>query len=269
MRRDSVVDRIARILFRVLQVAAIVFCLAPAVLIFGFSFFTDSLRNFPPHELSLDLYRQLWHAAVWRDAVIVSFKLGIPSALLVVCAVAPAALALERAKLKGKSIFEFAVLLPLLMPSSGYAVALYVIYLRLKWVGDFGPLLLAQAIVASPVAFLIMRSALQRMPHRLDFVAMSLGASRARAFWDVSLHLLRPAMLVAALFALVHVFDDALYVTFLGGPNTVTVSKAIFDSIEYSLDPVVAALSAVFMVFMAALITVATVLRGGPRRGSA
>jgi ABC-type spermidine/putrescine transport system permease subunit II len=66
---------------------------------------------------------------------------------------------------------------------------------------------------------------------------------------------------------LIHVFDDALYVTFLGGPSTVTVSKAIFDSIEYALDPAVAALSAIFMVFMATLITAATVLRGRPQRG--
>jgi ABC-type spermidine/putrescine transport system permease subunit II len=68
------------------------------------------------------------------------------------------------------------------------------------------------------------------------------------------------------LFTLMHVFDDALYVTFLGGADTVTVSKAIFDSLEYTLDPVVGALSATFMVFTTLLILSATYLRGTGRR---
>ncbi|HEY4349264.1 MAG TPA: ABC transporter permease subunit [Gaiellaceae bacterium] len=267
MHVERYLDRGSRALYHLLQVAAIVFCLAPAALIFGLSFFRDVFTNFPPHEITIGLYRELIHAHVWRHAVLVSFKLGVPTALLVVLAVAPVVVALDRSRIRGRAAIEFAMLLPLLMPVTGYAVALYIIYLKLHWVGDFGPLLLAEAVVASPVAFLVLRSALERIPRGLDFVAMSLGASRPRALWDVSIHLLRPAMFVAALFALVHVFDDVLYITFLGGPSTVTVSKAIFDSIEYSLDPVVAALSAVFMVFMAIVIVTATLMRGRARPG--
>lgn len=260
-----VADLVARSAFRLLQVAALVFCLVPAFLVFGLSFFKDLFENFPPHEFTFGLYSRLVTADTWRHAVWVSLKLGIPTSLLTVLVVTPTVVALERARVRAKSVFEFAVLLPLLMPSIGYVVALYVIYLKLGWTGHLAPLILAEAVVASPVAFLIMRAALQRIPHQLDYVAMSLGASRMRALWDVSLALLRPAMLVGALFALVHVFNDAVFVTFLGGPSTVTVSKAIFDALELAVDPAIAALSSVFIITMALVIAAATLLNGGVR----
>jgi putative spermidine/putrescine transport system permease protein len=264
---ERAADLFARSLFRFLQATVLVFLLLPVVLVFGFSFFEDVFENFPPHEFTFDLYRQLAETPEWREAIVFSLKLGIPTAILTVLMVAPAALALERAKVRGKAALEFTALLPLLMPATGYALALYVIYLQLGWVGSYFPLVLAQSIVATPIVFLILRAALQRIPHRLDFVAMSLGASRARALWDVSFTLLRPAMLVGSLFALINVFDDALYITFLGGPDTVTVSKAIFEAIEFKLEPVVGALSASFTVVTTLLVVTAVFLRGGPERG--
>ncbi len=264
MAGARVVDISARVAFRTLQVAALVFCLVPAFLIFGLSFFKDLFENFPPHQFTVSLYVHLVTAQTWRRAVWVSLKLGVPTAALTVLAVTPAVLALERAKIRGKSFFEFVALLPLLMPAVAYVVALYVIYLKLGWTGQLAPLILVESIVASPVAFLIMRAAIQRIPPQLDYVAMSLGASRLRALWDISATLLRPAMLVGALFALIHVFNDAVFVTFLGGPSTVTVSKAIFDALELAVDPAIAALSAVFIVVMAIVITAATLLNGRP-----
>ena len=259
-------DLVARGLFRVLQVAALIFCLTPPILVLVLSFFKDVFVNFPPHEFTLHLYHDVFAVASWRKAILFSFKLGIPTAVLTLLIVTPAALALQRAKIRGKHLLEFAALLPLLLPATGYAVALYIIYLKLHWTGRYFPLVLAEAIISTPVAFLIVRAALHRLPHQLDFVAMSLGASRRRAMWDVSVNLLRPAIFAAMLFTLMHVFDDALYVTFLGGPNTVTVSKAIFDSLEYTLDPVVGALSALFTVFTTCVIMGATFLRGGLTR---
>jgi putative spermidine/putrescine transport system permease protein len=263
MMLDRCVDHGAKSVFRILQGVALLFCLVPPVLVLTLSLFRDVFLNFPPHDFTLDLYGELFRSSTWRNAIVFSFKLGIPTSILTMLIVAPAALALERARIRGKAALQFLALLPLLLPATGYAVALYIIYLKLGWVGSYFPLMMAEAIVSAPVAFLIVRAALQRMPRQLDFVAMSLGASRARAMWDVSLNLLRPAMLVGMLFTLVHVFDDATYVTFLGGVNTVTVSKAIFDSLEYTLDPVVGALSASFTIFMTLIILTITVIRGG------
>lgn len=263
---ERLADGTARGVFRVLQILTLVFLLLPAVLVVVLSFFDDVFQNFPPHEFTFDLYRELVSTSSWREALVFSLRLGIPSALLTVLIVAPAVLALERATFRGRSALQFAALLPLVMPQTGYAIALYVIYLQLGWVGSYFPLVLAQAIVASPIVFLIIRSAMQQIPYRLDFVAMSLGASRLRALWDVSFNLLRPAMLVGALFAFINVMDDALFVTFLGGPDTVTVSKAIFDAIEFKLEPVVGALSASFTVFTTLLVLTATALRTRLRR---
>lgn len=262
MNRDRVTDSGARSIFRILQVAALIFCLAPPVLVLSLSFFRDVFVSFPPHDLTLALYRQLADSSTWRNAVIFSFKLGVPTAVLTMCIVAPAAIALERARIRGKSALQFVALLPLLLPATAYAVSLYIMYLKLGWVGQYFPLMLAEGVVSSPVAFLIVRAALQGIPRHLDFVAMSLGASRMRALWDVSLNLLRPALFIGMLVTMMHVFDDATYVTFLGNGDTVTVSKAIFDSLEFTLDPVVGALSATFMVFAILVLLTSNLIRG-------
>jgi ABC-type spermidine/putrescine transport system permease subunit II len=254
-------DVVAHSLFRFIQVVAVIFCLAPPLLIFVLSFFSDLFESFPPRMLTLDMYRQLVDDAQWRNAFLFTIKLAVPTALLTALVVVPAALALERSRVRGKSIIQFLALLPLLMPSTGYAVGMYILYLRLGWTDRYLPLILAQTVISAPVAFIIIRNGLRRVPRSIEFAAMSLGASRARAALDVTLVLVRPAIFAGMLFSVVHVFDDALYVTFLGGPDTTTISKAIFDSIEFLLQPVIAALSAVFTLVTALLTMSALVVR--------
>jgi ABC-type spermidine/putrescine transport system permease subunit II len=254
-------DVIAHGVFRVIQVVAVIFCLTPPLLIFVLSFFSDLFESFPPRLLTLDMYRQLVDDAQWRNAFLFTIKLAVPTALLTALVVVPAALALERSRVRGKSVIQFLALLPLLMPSTGYAVGMYILYLRLGWTDRYLPLILAQTVISAPVAFIIIRNGLRRVPRSIEFAAMSLGASRVRAALDVTLVLVRPAIFAGMLFSVVHVFDDALYVTFLGGPDTTTISKAIFDSIEFLLQPVIAALSAVFTLVTALLTMSALVVR--------
>jgi putative spermidine/putrescine transport system permease protein len=263
--RHRASERSTAFVFRVIQVLVVLFCLAPALLVLGLSFFKDVFQRFPPHLISLSLYGDVIHSAQWRDAVVSSTKLAIPTAVLTVLVAAPAAIALERARIRGKRVIEFAVLAPLLVPATGYAVAIYIVYLKLNLIGNYLAVVVAESIISLPIAFLILRSALRRIDHRLEFIAMSLGASRSRAMLDVSVRLTLPAIAAGLIFATVHVFDDVLFISFLGGPGLTTLSQAIFNSIEFTLDPAVAALSAMFMIAMIVVIAASVTLR---RRGA-
>jgi ABC-type spermidine/putrescine transport system permease subunit II len=149
----------------------------------------------------------------------------------------------------------------LLIPITAYAVALYVMFLEFGWLGSFWGLALAQAAGAVPLTILIAGAAYRRIPRDLEFAAMSLGASRARAALGITGRLLLPAFAAGFVFALLQSFDDAVYVSFLGGSSTRTLAREIFLSLREAVDPVITAISTLLMVFTALLVTLIGWLR--------
>jgi ABC-type spermidine/putrescine transport system permease subunit II len=95
---------------------------------------------------------------------------------------------------------------------------------------------------------------------------MTMGAARARAWAGITARLLLPAILAAAIFAFILSFDEAVFISFLGGPGLVTLPKYIFDSVQFGVDPAITAVATLLMVVTAALMSGATVLRGGRSR---
>ncbi len=245
----------------VIRAGLAVFCLGPAVLVIALSLFSDGLQRFPPKHFTLSLYGKLFTSGTWGHALVVSLEICVPATILTILLVVPAVLAIERGRIRGKALVELGALVPLLIPATSYAVSIYVIYLQLGWVGRLWPLVMIEAIAAVPPAFLVVRGAVRQVGPELEFVALSLGASRGRALLDVTGRLILPAVGVGGVFAFLTAFDDAMFVTFLGGPGQTTVSKAIFDSLRFQVDPLVAPLSALLMIAVAALVAGALYLR--------
>jgi ABC-type spermidine/putrescine transport system permease subunit II len=158
-------------------------------------------------------------------------------------------------------LLEVLSLGPLLIPVTAYVVALYLAFLRLHLVGSFAGLIVAQSLGAIPIAILILASALRRVPRNLELAAMSLGASRLRAVAGVTGRQLVPAIVASFIVAFLFSFDDAIFVTFLGGPSVSPLAREIFNSLRVGVDPVVTAISTLLMAFTAALVTLGALVR--------
>jgi putative spermidine/putrescine transport system permease protein len=100
----------------------------------------------------------------------------------------------------------------------------------------------------------------------LDLVAMTMGASRARAWVGISLRLLAPTVVSGALLAFLTSFDEAVFANFLAGPGLVTLPKAIFDSVRLGIDPAITAISTLLMAFTALVLGAATMMRNRSAR---
>jgi thiamine transport system permease protein len=97
---------------------------------------------------------------------------------------------------------------------------------------------------------------------RLEEAARALGASRWRAFREVTLPLLSPALSAAALLVFIFCFTSFGVVLILGGPRFATLEVAIYrQTINYNDLPVAAALSALQILFTLALMVVYTRLQ--------
>jgi ABC-type spermidine/putrescine transport system permease subunit II len=242
------VDRLGRSAVGAFVALCVAFLLAPAVLTMVLSFSNGTVIHFPPDSWGLRQYRQVLTTDVWYPVIRRSLEIASLSALLAIAVGVPAALAISRTRLPGRFAVEVGGLAGVVLPISAYAVAMYAVYAQFHLLARFGGLVIADAVLGLPFVLVVCTSALSRIPLELDRVAMTLGASRLRAWVGITLRLLLPAIASGGLLAFIASFDEAVLINFLGGPGLVTLPKAIFDSVRYGVDPAITAISAMFIV---------------------
>src|SRR6202035_2785559 len=86
----------------------------------------------------------------------------------------------------------------------------------------------------------------------LEEAAMNLGADRWRTLIEVTLPVLRPAIVAAALFSFVVSFGNLEISLFLVGPGETTLPIAILQYLEWKIDPTIAAVSVLQILFIGA-----------------
>lgn len=261
--RETPVAVVARGVEMAVKIGAIVFLLGPAVVVVVLSFSNEKTMTFPPRTWGTEQYRTLVESEYWLSSVATSFSVAIPAALLAVVIGVPAVLALERSKIRGKSLLRTLGIAPLVLPGVAYAVALYTFYIDTGLVGTRLGVVLGTAMLALPFVILVAGAGLRRIPADLELVAMSLGASRLRATVGITLRLLLPSIAAATVLAFVTTFDEAVLVNFLGGGQVITLPKAIYDSVRTGLEPLITAIATLLMLFTGVLMAFATRARKG------
>jgi len=116
------------------------------------------------------------------------------------------------------------IFLPLLLPQISFLFGLQMLFLLGGLSGTFLAVLLAQLVFVFPYAFLALSDPWNRLDPRYAKVATSMGASRARVFWQVRLPLLlRPVLVTFAVAAAVSV-GQYLPTLMIGAGRVVTVT---------------------------------------------
>ena len=77
----------------------------------------------------------------------------------------------------------------------------------------------------------------------------------------MTLPLIRPGVLVGALFAFIHSFDELIVALFISGSGAVTLPRRMWDDLRFAIDPTIAAVSTLTIVLTAALMWGAHLLR--------
>jgi ABC-type spermidine/putrescine transport system permease subunit II len=93
-----------------------------------------------------------------------------------------------------------------------------------------------------------MTANLQRFDTSLELAAMNLGANRIRTFLFVTLPLILPGMLTSAMFSFIVSFDELVVANFISGIRGRTLPKQMFDGIRLEVSPIVASVSAIFII---------------------
>jgi len=245
-----------------LAVAVLVFLIAPVVIIVIVSFSGADYLTFPPPYLSLRWYQRFLGTPSWRQAIGVSTQVALLTMVFATTLGLLAALALVRGRFRGKGVIYAVLLSPMIVPTIITAIGLYFLFVRLKATGSILAMALGHTVLALPVVVIIMAAALQGFDMRLEQAALSLGASRLTALRRITLPLILPGLLSAALFSFLTSFDELLIPLFLSGVEVQTLTVRIWNSLILEVDPTIAAVSSFLIGVTTVVLGASVFLRG-------
>jgi len=246
--------------------AGLVFLLAPVLIIVIVSFSSGSYLSFPPPGLSLRWYQRFFGTPAWRQSIVVSVQVASLTMVFATVLGLGAALALVRGRFRGKAAVYGVVLSPMIVPTIITAIGLYFFFVKLKATGSILAMAMGHTVLALPVVVIIITATLQGFDLRLELAALSLGASRLVALRRVTVPLIAPGVLSAALFAFLTSFDELLIPLFLSGVEVQTLTVRIWNSLVLEVDPTIAAVSSFLIAITCAVLGVSALVR---RRGDA
>lgn len=248
-------------------VAAIVmaFLVLPTLIVIPMSFSASEFLEFPPHHLSLRWYAHYLGSPEWIQATFTSLKAGLLTVVVAVPLGTMAAYGLLVSRTRWSRLALAVLLTPIVVPVILVAIGVFYVYVRLRLLDTIGGLVLAHSMLALPLVVMVMTSALKSFDLNQEMVARSLGASRLRAFWMVTMPQLRFAIATSAVLAFLTSFDEVVVAMFISGGANATLTRAMFDALRDQIDPTIAAISTV-MIVLSSLLVVLSQLIGRSRR---
>jgi len=141
-------------------------------------------------------------------------------------------------------------------------VGIYLFYLRAEEmldqdiIGTFGGLVIAHVCLTIPWTVRLVTAGMAGLDGSIEEAARNLGASAPKAFMRVTLPMLRPSIVAAALFSFVVSFENLELSLSLVGPGRTTLPIAIMQYLEFNLDPTIASVASVQILLLGIIMLV-------------
>jgi mannopine transport system permease protein len=242
-------------------VAILLFLIVPTLLVIPMSFGTAEFLQFPPRGFSLRWYAAYLTDDAWLSATWFSVKVALLTAASATVIGNMAAIALVRGKSRYLTSINAILLMPLIVPHIVVAIASYLQFASLDLAGTTGAFVLIHTCLATPYVVIIVSAALQRIDTSYEMAAQGLGASRWRVFSTITAPLAMPAVLAGATFSFLASFDETVVAMFLSGVQNQTLTRKIMEEIDFSLSPIIAAVSTIFIFVTIGIMGLGTAVR--------
>jgi putative spermidine/putrescine transport system permease protein len=254
----------ARLWLYVLAVVIMAFLVLPTIIVIPMSFSASQYLEFPPREWSLRWYANYVNSPSWMQATATSLKAGFLTTLLATPLGTMAAYGLFVSRLRAARLVLPLLLTPIIVPVILVGIGVFYAYVRLKLVNTLTGLVLAHSMLAIPLVVMVVTSALKSYDMNQEKVARSLGASRPKAFFLVTLPQIRFALVTGAVLAFLTSFDEVVVALLVSGGDNSTLTRNMFNALRDQIDPTIAAISTV-MIVISSLALALTQLRGRSR----
>ena len=238
------------------------FMLAPLLIVCIVAFTPENTLTIPTTRFSLRWFKAVFAHPDFITSFWNSLWLALASATLATLLAVPAGLAITRYSFGGRDALNALFLSPLIIPHLVLGVALLRLFSLTGASGSFGWLVLAHVVIVTPYVLRLVVAASSGADLSCEQAARSLGASDLTVFWRITLPMILPGVSGGWLLAFINSFDEVTMSIFITAPSTVTLPVRMYMYATESIDPLMAAASALMVAFTAAVMVLLDRLYG-------
>ncbi len=213
----------------------------PIILVIVYSF-NESKISSVWGGFSLTWYEELFKDEAMFEALLNSVILALSSSFAAAIIGTLGAVGFSKVKTKTKAPMEFLTMLPIMIPEIILAMVFLVFFALLGIPFGMTTLIIAHTTFCVPYIYMIVKARLVGMDKSLVEASKDLGASEIRAFFDITLPLLLPAIVSGMLLSFAMSFDDVIISLFVTGVEVNTLPIKVYTQLKTGVTPEINAL---------------------------
>lgn len=218
---------------------------------------------------TLDWYRKMAKNRSLLEALKNSIVLAVLSSGAAGIIGTLGAVGMARIQWKTKGIIEYISMIPIMIPEIILGMVFMAFFAMLGLPFGMVTLVLGHTTFCVPYVFMMVKSSLVGIDKSLVEAAKDLGASERKAFFDITLPLIAPAVVSGMLLAFAMSLDDVVISIFVTGARTNTLPIRIYTQLKSGVTPEINALCTLMLAATFVLVVLSRWLgsRTGKKQG--
>ncbi|OMB82807.1 ABC transporter permease [Mycolicibacterium conceptionense] len=249
------------LVLRLVAGLVLLYLFLPIFVIVLFSFNDPAGKfNYTWQGFTLDNWAHPFKYPALTEALKLSLNVAAVSTAVALVLGTLVAIALVRQRFRGQKAVDTFLVLPLTAPEVVMGASLLTLFLDLGWATGYTTIVLAH--IAFQVSFIAMtvRARVRGFDWTLEDASMDLGASPARTFFKVTLPLIVPGIVAAAMLSFALSVDDFIVTYFVSG-STVTYPLYVNAAVKAAVPPQINVLATAILVVSLLLLVAGTLYR--------
>ncbi len=198
------------------------------------------------------------------QALVTSTLIAMVVSLLAGLIGLPAGRAIGAYRFRGRRVVSFLLLAPVIVPGLAVSLGLQVFFIRVGLADTVAGVVLVHLLPTVPYVATVLGGAFANLEVGFEQQARTLGAGPVRVAVFVTLPLLRPALVIALLFAFLISWSEYVLTLLVGGGQVTTLPLLLFAAIGSSDTTAAGALALLMIVPPLSLLVLSSrVLSGG------
>jgi len=246
---------------RVMAGLVLVFLFLPIAVIIVFSFNRPAGKfNYTWQGFTLENWAHPFKYPALTQALKLSLSVAAVSTAIALVFGTLVAIALVRQRFRGRTAVDTFMILPLTSPEVVMGSSLLTLFLSMGWATGYVTILIAH--VAFEISFIAMtvRARIRGFDWTLEDASLDLGANPTRTFFKVTLPLIVPGIVAAAMLSFALSLDDFIITYFVSG-STVTYPLYVNAATKAAVPPQINVLATAILAISLLLLIVGTLYR--------
>ncbi|MCB0925796.1 MAG: ABC transporter permease [Mycobacterium sp.] len=239
----------------------LLFLFAPILVIVAFSFNKPAGKfNYTWQGFTWENWANPFKYPALTDALKLSLNVAAVSTAIALVLGTLVAVALVRQRFRGRTAVDTFMVLPLTSPEVVMGASLLTLFLSMGWATGYVTVVLAH--VAFEISFIAMtvRARIRGFDWTLEDAALDLGAGPTRTFFTVTLPLIVPGIVAAAMLSFALSLDDFIITYFVSG-STVTYPLYVNAATKAAVPPQINVLATAILLISLILLVAGTMYR--------